>query len=198
MKTENIISAIFVSLLFICVAIGYFTQPPIQPQFNQSDYRQHIIDSVRISDNKQKVAEIEAMQAIEEQKVLSAKKKVSFYRNEAERLKHISDSLMTEHEAELDTICREIITSKQNEIDTLNQVVNELDIEAESYSKNLYLCEKKYDLQMITDSINTNDKIRLNKQIEMLTKSNHRNWFERNKLWIGFGSGVIGTFLIVK
>lgn len=183
MKTDNIIAAIFVSLLFICVAIGYFTQEPNQTPFNQSDYRQHIIDSVRISDNKQKVAEIEAMQAIEAEKVLNAKKKVSFYRNEAERLKHISDSLMSAHESELDTICREIITSKQTEIDTLNRVVNELDIEAESYSRNLYLCETKYGLKVTDFELVNTENVRLkviisekDKTIKCLRNRNFWTW----------------------
>ena len=187
MKTVNIVIPLIGLILLVILTIITINKP-IQPPFNQSDYRQHIIDSVRISDNKQKVAEIEAMQAIENEKVLSAKKKVSFYRNEAERLKHISDSLISAHEAELDTICREIITSKQNEIDTLNRVVNELDIEAESYSRNLYLCETKYDLKVTDfDLVNTeNGRLKViisekDKTINCLRNRNFWTWLFNRK-----------------
>jgi hypothetical protein len=200
MKTVKLISYFVIAIIgftSLFFSIKSIIQPK-QPDANTADFRQHIVDSVRLAENKLKIETIKAMQAKEVLIAKDANKKVNYYKNEAERLKHISDSLISAHEAELDTICREIITSKQNEIDTLNRVVNELDNEAESYSRNLYLCETKYNLQLITDSINTSEKLRLNTEIYKLQKSNKRNWIERNSLWIGIGSGIVGTLLIKK
>jgi hypothetical protein len=90
---------------------------------------------------------------------------------------------------------------------TLNNVIAENDTtieslgqEAESYSRKLYLSEKQNLNLNVTVLSKDSTIFSINEINQNLTKQLKKNnsWFNRNKLWIGFGLGVIGTALILK
>jgi hypothetical protein len=158
----------------------------------------HVKDSLNDIHYNELIANYEAGQKAEAVNTSIYKARAAEYKTESERLKHISDSLIDKYG--LDTICQKIVTAKQAEIDTLNVAVENIGQEAESYSQQLYLCEKSNILKDTvimnkTDLINQTNELN-NKLIKDLKNKN--NWFNRNKIWIGVVAGAIGTFLIVK
>jgi hypothetical protein len=156
--------------------------------------RQHIIDSLEYY-------ELIRLDSLSEE----ASRYIKVYERRAKdakanynRQKQISDSLMDLYGAKLDTICREVVQSKQNEIDTLTSVVNALDNEAQEYSNKLYLVENI--LVSTNTSLTGQKKVNENlaKINEQLQKDVKRTWLERNAIWIGAITGSLTTILIVK
>lgn len=78
--------------------------------------------------------------------------------------------------------------------------IESLGREAESYSRQLYLCEKQ-NLNSTTLLANKDKTIISLNQINTALSGDLKrknNWFNRNKLWIGFGLGLTGGILLVK
>jgi hypothetical protein len=87
------------------------------------------------------------------------------------------------------TLCDTLLRECKEENELLNQ-------KAESYSRQLYECEKQ---NVFKDTVILNNQLTqktLNKEIATLSKKVKRNWFERNKGWIAFVEGF-GTMYIL-
>lgn len=167
----------------------------VTTEVKEVNFRAYIVDSVNSANNVQKIAEIQLVKDSVGKQALQYKKKAYFYMTEASKQKEKSDSLES---LITDTTCLKVIESKQAEINYLDSALTETDKEAERYSRQYYLCEEQSELK---DAVLESKSIvitKLNDNIEALQKSNKRNWLERNKMWVGFVGGVIGTGLILK
>ena len=158
----------------------------------------HVKDSLKTLHYQELIANYKAGQQAEAIKTVAYKHRAAGYKTELERLKHISDSLIEIYP--IDTICRKIVSAKQAEIDTLNASIELIGQEAESYSKQLYLCDKA---SIIKDTIIIGKTELIQKQQLINDKllkelKGKQNWFERNKLWIGVVAGAVGGWLIVR
>lgn len=152
------------------------------------------IDSVKaVEAIKTKQAEYKAQKhAVSALKYLANANKLQ---NELDSLKTINAPCETQLDKCEDTnqSLRKVIAENDTTIENLGQ-------EAEGYSKRLYLCEK----QNFNSSVLILDKdksiLSLNQINESLTDNLKRknNWFNRNKLWIGFGLGAATTAFILK
>jgi len=168
-----------------------------QYQTEISAYKRHYNDSVQLSENSKKIAYNDSVQAEKDKSVNSSKAKVSHFKNEAEKQKHISDSLQA-LVPKADTTCLKTLAGKDLIISTKDSTINELGNEADEYS-NMYYTEHSTRLLFEnSNSILKTDIDFANRNIEKLQKSNKRNFFERNALWMGLAAVAIGTALIVR
>jgi predicted RNase H-like nuclease (RuvC/YqgF family) len=198
---NNIIQIIIILILVFVIFLQKCGVKRTNNVINNSGLQQtvnHVKDSLNAIHYNELIANYEAGKKAEANNTAIYKEKAASYKTESERLKHISDSLIEKYH--IDTICQKIVTSKQAEIDTLNVAVENIGQEAESYSRQLYLCEKS---SILKDTIIMNKTDLINQTNELnskLTKElkEKNNWFNRNKIWLGVAAGAIGTFLIVK
>lgn len=114
-----------------------------------ADLRHFLTDSLKTVRANEKIAAIEAGKQIEAKNTLKYKANAVYFAKVALNQKHISDSLQNLIPKE-DTTCLKTLESKQIEIDNLTDENKNLDSEAESYSKQLYLCESQ---NVIKDTI---------------------------------------------
>jgi hypothetical protein len=192
-----IIISILVSVIFLQKCGVKHTDNTI----NQAEINQvvnHVKDSLKTVHYTDLIYNYQAGQKAEAVKTNEYKRKALTYKSESERLKHISDSIINKYG--LDTICKKIVTAKQAEIDTLNNTVKIVGQEAESYSRQLYLCEKQSTFKD-TIILNKNDLLSrtndINAKLAKELKAKN-NWVERNKIWIGVIAGAVGMYLIKK
>jgi hypothetical protein len=198
---NNIIQIIVILILVFVIFLQKCGVKRTNNVINNSGLQQtvnHVKDSLNSIHYNELIENYEAGKKAEAVNTEIYKNKASKYKTESERLKHISDSLIAKYP--IDTTCKKIVTAKQAEIDTLNVAVENIGQEAESYSRQLYLCEKGSILKDTvimnkTDLINQTNELN-NKLTKELKAKN--NWFNRNKIWLGVAAGAIGTFLIVK
>jgi predicted RNase H-like nuclease (RuvC/YqgF family) len=198
---NNIIQIIVILILVFVIFMQKFGVKRTNNVINNSGLQQavnQVKDSLNAIHYNELIANYEAGQKAEAVNTSIYKARAAEYKTESERLKHISDSLIDKYG--LDTICQKIVNAKQSEIDTLNVAVENIGMEAESYSRQLYSCEKSSILKDTvimnkTDLINQTNELN-NKLTKELKAKN--NWFNRNKIWFGVAAGIIGTFLIVK
>ena len=168
-----------------------------QYQTEISAFKKHYTDSVQLAENSKKISYNDSVQAEKDKSVNSSKAKVSHFKNEAEKQKHIADSLQA-LVPKADTTCLKALAGKDLIISTKDSTINELGNEADEYS-NIYYTE--HSTRLLFENSNTILKTDLdfaNRNIEKLQKSNKRNFFERNALWIGLAAGAITTLLIVR
>jgi predicted RNase H-like nuclease (RuvC/YqgF family) len=198
---NNIIQIIVILILVFVIFMQKCGVKRTNNVINNSGLQQavnHVKDSLNAIHYNELIANYEAGLKAEAVNTAIYKDKASKYKTESERLKHISDSLIAKYP--IDTTCKKIVTAKQAEIDTLNVEVENIGQEAESYSRQLYLCEKGSILKdtVILKKINlinqTND---LNTKLTKELKAKN-NWFNRNKIWFGVVAGIVGTLLVIK
>jgi hypothetical protein len=192
---------IIAALVFGCLVLinrcSYKKAEVVNQNTDLSDVRRLITDSIQTANNITLIACIEDVKVQEALKAERYKATAMKYKNAAEKQKVISDSLQ-KLIPKTDTICIKAIESKQMEIDTLNAVCDELDAEAESYSRQLFLCENQKKLIAENLNLSKTDLQIANRSIEKLMQSNKRSWFERNKMWIGIVGGSTLTGFLIK
>lgn len=156
----------------------------LMDSIQQADIMINIAEIEYVKDSLGDIAEVYKLEAIELRKALKKQRQKS-------------DALV-EVVPRTDTVCWDAINSKQAEIDTLNVIADKLDLEAITYSRQLFLCETQGELKGGLIESKSIVIAKLNGDIDVLRKSNKRNWWERNKLWIGVVGGVVGGGLVMK
>lgn len=160
-----------------------------------SVFKKNYSDSVRLATNTEKIAYNDSIQAEKAKTVSDSKAKVIKFKNEAEKAKHIADSLRA-LVPPTDTICLKALAGKDVQLSIKDSTINELDKEAQEYSR-MYYTEHSTRLLLDTNiSFYKSDLEFANKNIEKLQKQNKRNFFERNGLWIGIAAGAIGVLIV--
>ena len=188
---------IFILVVIILLMGWYGSKRPhtvAPPPVDVVSLRQHILDSVANIE----MIRLDSLSEEASRHIKVYERRAKNAKDNYNRQKQISDSLMALYGAELDTIWLEVVQSKQNEIDTLTSVVNALDNEAQEYSNKLYLVESI--LVSTNTSLTGQKKVNENlvKINEQLQKDVKRTWLERNAIWIGAITGSLTTYLIVK
>lgn len=161
------------------------------------DLRRFLADSISSANNNAIIAHNDSMQekqAIITQQLTTASARLR--KGDKER-KALSDSLEKLVNRK-DTVCIKALSAKNVEIDSLRAECDTITAEAISYSKELFLCEKTSVLKDGSIKLVKSDLQVANNTIEQLKKSNKRNWFERNKLWLGFVAGAGGVLFLSK
>ena len=165
----------------LCIfAVLMFVPKPNKPI--QLDRTSIIVDSMRNVALLEKIEISKALQASEAIIAKGLKAKIItkvVYREKLEE-RYVPDT----------TLCDTIVMCYKAENELLNQ-------EAESYSRQLYECEKQ---NILKDTVILNNQLTqktLNKEIATLSKKVKRNWIERNKGWIGFVGGF-GTMYVIS
>jgi hypothetical protein len=161
------------------------------------DLRAFLIDSVQSAEMQINIAEMQAEKEKTAKETAQYKANANWYKNKYVDQKDISDSLAGLI-PKTDTACFRAIASKQIEINYLDSALTECDNEAIGYSKQLFLCENQSNLKDISIENKNLVIAKLSSDIDVLTKSNKRNWFERNKIWICFLAGVGTAGYILK
>ena len=159
--------------------------------------RAFLIDSVQTSEMQINISEMQVLKEQTAKETAQYKANANWYKNKYVDQRNVSDSLKNLI-PKTDTACLKAIASKQVEISYLDSALTECDKEAIGYSKQLYLCEGQSELKDISLISKSLVITKLNEDIEVLQKSNKRNWFERNKMWIGIIGGSALTGLVLK
>ncbi|MEI6554748.1 MAG: hypothetical protein WCL70_04110 [Paludibacter sp.] len=180
-------------------------------QTTLSLYKASIIDSIHTADKLKENARIDSTKAVERQKSIKATQTAQYWNKVAEKrgqsadyYKFKADSLAN---INTDIGCREIVGAYKQAIDTLTsqntalEAENKaLDDEAESYSRQLFMCEKQSSNKDVI--ITSKDSLSVLKdnsisayQKQLATKN---NWFHRAEKWIFGISGMVIGILATK
>jgi len=198
----NIIAIIVVLALLFVILLQKCGVKHTENVINQTEIQQavnQVKDSLQSLHYIELIANYKSGQDAEAKKTIEVKRKLAQIKISASELKFKNDSLKKLIPV-TDTLCNTVVGSMQAEIDTIKAENVLLDIEAESYSRQLYLCEKQSYLKdtVILNKIDLiNRSNDLNRKLSKELKAKN-NWFNRNKIWIGVVVGSVGTFLIVK
>ena len=176
-KTLLIIAGILLSIFFITLLI------PEHKEQIKLDRTSILIDSMRSVALIEKIEISNALQSSEAIIAKGLKAKII--------TKKIYITKIEERYVHDTTLCDTLVKEQKEEIGLLDK-------EAESYSRQVYECEKQ---NVLKDTIILNYKLTqktLNKEINTLNKKVKRNWIERNKAWIAFIGGAGVTYFISK
>ena len=175
-----------------------------------ADFRASIVDSVRTAELWKKNAEIDSMKAQEAKKTIAEHNSAVYWEQiankrgiSATKQKNRADSL-AQYAGEdckpfLDEY-RQANDSLKSENVALDSTNLKLNIEAESYSRRLYLCEQQ---NVIKDTINAS-KVRLiatkDNTIAVQKKSLNKkeSIFKKAEKWFFGVAGAVGAILILK
>lgn len=153
MKTLNIIFFIAICLMLGIGTVGVVNSLHKPAQTSVGFDKAYFIDSTKNAEKLTENAKIDSLKSAEAFRTKSAEANAAYWENQAmkrgssaEKYKNKADSL-----AELDNgQCRELIVAFRQANDTLkaqntamDSANKALDIEAESYSRRLFLCEKQ-------------------------------------------------------
>lgn len=199
---NNLIQIIIILILVFVIFLQKCGVKYTDTVMNQSELQQavnHVKDSLQSVHYNELLANYKAGQQAEEKKTDAIQRKLTQTNANAAELKLKNDSLKKLIPVK-DTLCNMVVTSMQAEIDTINTENVLLNNKAESYSRQLYLCEKQ---SVLKDTVIMNktsllsETNRINDQLKKDLKRKN-NWFNRNKIWLGVIAGAVGTWLIVK
>lgn len=122
---------------------------------NTAHLRAFIIDSVQTNNYEQDIAKLDSVKAVEAQKTKVAEYAANYHANEANRLRAVNAKIKVKLDSLLlsDATCPEMLSASIQAIDSLRIENNrldsaniELDIEAEGYSRQLYIAEQQRDM----------------------------------------------------
>lgn len=166
----------------LCVFFILMFAPKDKPQI-KPDRTSIIVDSMRSVSVLEKIEISKALQASEEALTKALQHKII--------TKKIYITKLEERYVPDTTLCDTLLTEYKEQVQLLDR-------EAESYSRQIYECDKQNILKdtVILNYQNT-QKI-LKNEIITLQKSNKRNWIERNKAWVAFVGGCGAMYFITK
>lgn len=149
----------------------------------QTDRTSIIIDSMRSVSVLEKIEISKALQASEEAITKALQKKIV--------TKKIYITKLEERYVPDTTLCDTLLTEYKEQVALLDQ-------EAESYSRQVYECDKQNILKDTVILNYQNTQNILKKEIITLQKSNKRNWIERNRGWVAFIGGCGAIYFVTK
>lgn len=205
---------LLIFITFTCSNANYKQTQKLLFQTELQNATQTLRDSITDANNKQLIILQDSIQKIEKAKSDAAKKKADQWESKANGLnkqnqglqKKVKD-LLTQYGDSLDAGCIEVVNAYQNQVEglidenyALGEAVNELDLVVTADSIGWGSCNKenlikdqtiksKVDLLKVREDLNNDLK-------KQLTKQN--NWFNKNKGWIGLGTGIVLGILITK
>lgn len=169
--------AAFLLCVFFILMIVPKHQKVIRP-----DRTSIIVDSMRSVSVLEKIEISKALQASEEALAEALKHKIV--------TKKIYITKLEERYVPDTTLCDTLLAEYKEEVQLL-------DDEAESYSRQVYECEKQNILKDTVILNYQNTQNTLKKEVATLQKSVKRTWIERNKGWVAFIGGC-GTMYILS
>lgn len=197
--------AVGVIAILVCIyGIVQFSNTIEQKKLQQTQntaYHATLIDSVKSVIEKGKNAEIEQIKRQNTITITTLKEKIDHFQNLANSRKKISEKLQVKFDSlakakpecrDVADACLSVIDSLKSENTALDSVNYNIDLEAQKYSENWYLCEKQ--LKQANETINRKDSLISIKDnyISKLEKDKSKYWkgFKDGYKW-GFGSAVV-------
>jgi len=156
--------------------------PTTGKTYTQADIenaKARVIDSIYDEVDYDSIAIFQAGKDAKAAESIALRSREQSYKKGYERWKHITDSLLLV--TKIDSGCKKIVKSQQNQIDSLNGVVETVGQEAENYSRRLYFSEKQNEKKdsIITRRDKTIDRI----ENERSDNQCYKNWFDSRPFW---------------
>ena len=205
---------VLVLIVSTCSNANYKQNQRLLFQTELTNATETLRDSINSANNKTLIVFQDSIQKAEKAKSNAAKKKADQWEVKANSLDKQNqglqkkvDGLLAQYGDSLDTNCKTVVNAYQEQVDglkdekdALGEQINEMDLVITADSTGWDSCNKenllkdqtiksKMDLLKIKDQLNAD----LTKQ---LAKQN--NWLNKNKGWIGLGTGLVLGFLILK
>lgn len=200
--------------LFTCGNANYRENQRLLFQTELTNAVETLRDSMTEANAKQLIHFQDSIQKTEKAKTDVHKKRADQWESKAnilykqnQGLQKKVDGLLAQYGDSLDTNCKKVVNAYQEQVeglkdekDALNEEINELDLALTADSTGWDACKKetfaladmvesKVDLIIVKDRLITDLKVQLGKQ---------NNWLNKNKGWIGLGTGIVLGILIVK
>lgn len=213
-----VIAALFITLIFVGGISDCSTKRSVRlvEQSQYEDWRQSYEDSLNkayIIKQNEAIRRLRTQDSIDiEGYKKSAERKQTVINNLQKKitvLEKISIDAVNNYKAsnnqteECDTAIAKLIDYSDelsNQNDTLKSLVEDLGNEAETYSRQLYLCDKENANLLRLSFINKEaiERERLaNEQLRKQIKKDN-SWWKRNDKWFYLGIGIVGTGLVLK
>jgi len=208
LKIIAIVIISFLAVLFVASKLFIHNNSALN-NIEIANFRKTIIDSVSTANDKNHIIEISRIKDKNSDSIKALKKNVTYWMNIAELYRKATKKTQIKADsiALLKPECNDIAKAYINVIDSIKKENNaldsanyNLDIEAEKYSRNLYLTEKQ--LSVMNVIILRKDSILQVKDshISILEKNSLRTtWFNGFKWGVGIGYAAgIGTVALIK